>query len=88
MSVIATGAWKLTRAWWIERLDARAVAYAATHTVGELRRWMKRFIARVEPDELQQRDEDIIVERSVTIDHSIAPGHRRDGDDQGAILTE
>ncbi|RLV51344.1 DUF222 domain-containing protein, partial [Aeromicrobium phragmitis] len=49
VSVIANGAWKLTREQSVEKLDRRSVAYAATHTVGELRRWVKRFIARVEP---------------------------------------
>lgn len=51
VSVIANGAWKLTKERSIARLDAPSVAFAATHTVGELRRWIKRFIARVEPDE-------------------------------------
>ncbi|RQN02668.1 DUF222 domain-containing protein, partial [Aeromicrobium camelliae] len=69
VSVIANGAWKLTKKRSIQRLDARSVAYAATHTVGELRRWVKRFIARVEPDEVEKRHEDIVAERSVTIHH-------------------
>ncbi|RQN08566.1 DUF222 domain-containing protein, partial [Aeromicrobium camelliae] len=69
MSVIANGAWKLTKQRFIERLDARSVAYAATHTVAELRRWVKRFIARHEPDEVEKRYEDIVTERSVTIHH-------------------
>ncbi|RQN03254.1 DUF222 domain-containing protein, partial [Aeromicrobium camelliae] len=69
VSVIANGAWKLTREQSVEKLDRRSVAYAATHTVGELRRWVKRFIARVEPDEVEKRYEDVVAERSVTIHH-------------------
>ncbi|WP_293784901.1 HNH endonuclease signature motif containing protein [uncultured Aeromicrobium sp.] len=69
VSIIASGAWKLTKARSIERLDCRAVDYAATHTTGELRQWVKRFIARVEPDEVEKRYEDIVAERSVTIHH-------------------
>ena len=33
-----------------ERLDATVVAYAATHTLTELRQWLRRFVARVEAD--------------------------------------
>ncbi|RQN02926.1 DUF222 domain-containing protein, partial [Aeromicrobium camelliae] len=69
VSVIANGAWKLTKQRSIQRLDARSVAYAATHTVGELRQWVKRFIARHEPDEVEKRYEDTVAERSITIHH-------------------
>ncbi|WP_293785397.1 HNH endonuclease signature motif containing protein [uncultured Aeromicrobium sp.] len=80
VSVIAAGAWKLTKQRSIGRLDARAVAYAATHTVGELRRWIKRFIAQVEPDEVEKRYEDIVAERRVTIHH--------DEDGTGSLYAE
>ncbi|MFD1858604.1 HNH endonuclease signature motif containing protein [Aeromicrobium camelliae] len=80
VSVIANGAWKLTQARSIEKLDARSVAYAATHTVGELRQWVKRFIARHEPDEVEKRYEDIVAERSVTIHH--------DEDGTGSLYAE
>ncbi|RQN09577.1 DUF222 domain-containing protein, partial [Aeromicrobium camelliae] len=80
VSVLANGAWKLTKERSIARLDARSVAFAATHTVGELRRWVKRFIARVEPDEVEKRYEDIVAERSVTIHH--------DEDGTGSLYAE
>ncbi len=32
----------------IVRLDRRVVVYASTHTVAELRTWLRRFVARVE----------------------------------------
>ncbi|MFD1859914.1 DUF222 domain-containing protein [Aeromicrobium camelliae] len=69
VSIIAAGAWKLTQERSIAKLDRRVVAYATTHTTGELHQWIKRFIARVEPDEVEKRYEDIVAERSVTIHH-------------------
>ncbi|RQN01687.1 DUF222 domain-containing protein, partial [Aeromicrobium camelliae] len=80
VSVLANGAWKLTKERSIARLDARSVAYAATHTVGELRQWVKRFIARHEPVEVEKRYEDIVAERSVTIHH--------DDDGTGSLYAE
>ncbi|WP_166376119.1 DUF222 domain-containing protein, partial [Aeromicrobium phragmitis] len=60
VSIIAAGAWKLTEERSVKKLDRQVVAYAATHTTGELRQWMRRFIARVEPDETEKRYEDIV----------------------------
>ena len=34
----------------IIRLDQRVVAYAESHTVAELRAWLRRFVVRVEGD--------------------------------------
>ena len=36
-------------------LDTKAVAYAQTHTLAELRRWLRRFITRVEADAAIER---------------------------------
>ncbi|WP_279432351.1 HNH endonuclease signature motif containing protein [Aeromicrobium phragmitis] len=80
VSAIAACAWKLTRERSIEKLDARSVAYAATHTVSELRRWVKRFIARHEPEETEKRYAEIVAERSVTIHH--------DEDGTGSLYAE
>ncbi len=33
-----------------DRLDATVVSYAATHTLTELRQWLRRFVSRVEAD--------------------------------------
>lgn len=46
------------------RLDQRVVAYASTHTVSQLRSWLKRFAARVEPKELEERAADERAKRS------------------------
>ncbi|MEH3034220.1 MAG: DUF222 domain-containing protein [Aeromicrobium erythreum] len=39
------------------RLDGLAVGYATTHTTAELRRWLRRFVARTEPDLATERAE-------------------------------
>jgi len=69
VSVIAQASWKLTETRSVERLDKQAAAYARTHTVGELRSWVRRFVARVEPEETEKRFEQIVADRSVTVVH-------------------
>ena len=56
---------KLQRAESIERLDRQVVAYAETHTVAELRRWLKIFVARVESDLFNERAERARADRGV-----------------------
>ena len=53
----------------IVRLDQRVVTYAETHTTAQLRQWIRRFIARVEPDEHQARAEDARENRRVDAWH-------------------
>src|SRR5690349_333127 len=65
VQIIADAIAKLKRETSIIRLDQRVVAYASTHTVTELRRWLARFIARVEPDEHEARAEDEREQRRV-----------------------
>lgn len=60
---------KLERATSIARLDGLAVRYAETHTLAELRRWLKLFIARVEADLFNERAEAEFAKRRVDIDH-------------------
>jgi len=52
-----------------ERLDARASAYGQTHTCSELRSWLKRRIAMLEPEHSAERYEDAVAERSVRVSH-------------------
>ncbi|MGA9715686.1 MAG: DUF222 domain-containing protein, partial [Aeromicrobium sp.] len=59
------------------RLDQRVVAYAQSHTVPELRRWLRRFIQRVEADLATARAERARTDRRVEIQH---------GDDGMAVL--
>ncbi|WP_082556015.1 HNH endonuclease signature motif containing protein [Aeromicrobium sp. Root472D3] len=53
----------------VHRLDRRVVEYAQTHTVAELRAWLKRFVRRVEADLAIERAEDERTKRHVSIQH-------------------
>ena len=50
-------------------LDARVVAYAIVHTATELRAWLKRLTARLEPMSHEERASDAVEDRRVHIDH-------------------
>lgn len=52
-----------------ERLDANAVDYAMAHTPGQLRAWLRRMKARLEPAKTLQSAEAAIQARRVTISH-------------------
>ena len=60
---------KLQRAESIARLGRQVVAYAETHTVAELRRWLKIFVARVESDLFNERAERARENRGVDVIH-------------------
>lgn len=60
---------KLERPASIARLDRQVVAYAESHTVAELRRWLKVFIARVEADLANERAERDRNDRGVDVGH-------------------
>jgi hypothetical protein len=51
------------------RLDQQAVDYARCHTVTELRRWLRRFVDRVETDLALERAERAREDRRVEITH-------------------
>ena len=51
------------------RLDQRVVAYAQAHTVTELRRWLRRFVERVETDLALERAERAREQRRVDVRH-------------------
>ena len=60
---------QLKRAESVHRLDARVVEYAETHTVAELRAWLKRFVRRVEADLATERADDERAKRHVSVQH-------------------
>ena len=60
---------KLKRPESISRLDLRVVGYAESHTVAELRRWLKLFVARMEADLFNERAEDERKQRRVEVVH-------------------
>ncbi|MGH3474590.1 MAG: DUF222 domain-containing protein [Aeromicrobium sp.] len=51
------------------RLDQRVVTYAESHTVAELRAWLRRFVVRVEGDLAAERAEAERVNRHVDVFH-------------------
>ena len=53
----------------VTRLDTTVVAYASTHTTAELKRWLRRFVERVEPDEAVTRAGAARERRYVRVDH-------------------
>ena len=50
-------------------VDDRVVGYASTHTATELRSWLRRLIARLEPERHEDRSRDAVNDRRVHIDH-------------------
>ena len=50
-------------------VDAKVADYASSHTPAELRSWMKRLVARLEPDGLSERTRARLDERRVRIAH-------------------
>jgi hypothetical protein len=60
---------QLKRAESVHRLDRRVVEYAQTHTVAELRSWLKAFVRRVEADLAIERAEDERTKRHVSVQH-------------------
>jgi hypothetical protein len=50
-------------------VDERVADYATTHTAAELRSWLKRLTARIEPEHHEERARDAVDDRRVHIDH-------------------
>jgi len=60
---------QLKRAESVHRLDRRVVGYAETHTVAELRAWLKAFVRRVEADLAVERADAERERRYVSVKH-------------------
>lgn len=67
--VLADAAARLERLESLRILDARAAEYACTHTLGELRAWLRRLIAQLEPDLQSERARRALAERRVSVEH-------------------
>jgi hypothetical protein len=52
-----------------ERLESTGLPYAETHNVSELRAWLKRFVARIEPEGFNARADEARRERRVEVAH-------------------
>ncbi|WP_374999642.1 DUF222 domain-containing protein [Aeromicrobium sp. CTD01-1L150] len=66
---IASAAWRLRRPESLLELDARAPGYAAEHTLAQLRQWLRRLVARLEPDLVAERRKDAQARRGVWFSH-------------------
>jgi hypothetical protein len=64
---IVSTAWKLHAPENITRLDEAVLAYATSHTLGQLKGWLRRFLVRVEPDHAIGRRQAAHADRTVTI---------------------
>ncbi|MET1132587.1 MAG: DUF222 domain-containing protein [Aeromicrobium sp.] len=53
----------------VEAIDRGAVDYAETHTVGELRSWLRRLRARLEPQQVEAETARATQERRVSVTH-------------------
>lgn len=51
------------------KLDSKVVAYASTHTATQTKAWLRRFVARVEPDHQRERTRRGLADRVVWFDH-------------------
>jgi hypothetical protein len=67
--LIASTAGNLCQPGSVTELDAKAVAYASTHTATQTKSWLRRFVARTEPDQLQTRARRALGDRQVWVDH-------------------
>ncbi len=66
---LAHAANRLQHADSVMRLDQNGTVYASAHTVAELRRWITRFCARVEPAETNEASEQARSLRHVKVSH-------------------
>ncbi|MFS0886309.1 DUF222 domain-containing protein [Aeromicrobium sp. 179-A 4D2 NHS] len=70
VSAIAATTEKLETAAALATLEATAAEYAATHTVAELRAWLRRLRARLEPEQSAHEREHAVEQRRVSIRHN------------------
>ena len=75
--LVAKAAWQLVRDESKTMLDDAAVEYAATHTPPQLQAWLRRMVARLEPDQVAERRKRALDQRGVWFSY---------GDDGMAIL--
>ena len=63
--LVAKAAWRLVRDESKTMLDSAAVEYAATHTPPQLQAWLRRMVARLEPDQVAERRKRALDQRGV-----------------------
>lgn len=89
LAVIAHAAFRLQKPESLTALDSRVVAYAESHTPSQLRAWLRRFVARLEPERVAERRKRDLEQRSVFFDHDddgIAWMHAMMSSEDAALL--
>lgn len=69
LRLISLAALKLVEPDSLVELDGKATTYASSHTATQTKAWLRRFVARVEPDQHQSRARDALSERRVWVEH-------------------
>ncbi|MGQ3248312.1 MAG: DUF222 domain-containing protein [Aeromicrobium sp.] len=64
---IASARWRLHEVASVELLDESVLPYATTHTLSQLKGWLRRFVTRVEADDAARRRREATAQRNVTI---------------------
>jgi len=67
--MIAATAYRLQVPESMNALDAKVVPYAVSHTPAQLKAWLRRFVARTEPEQVVERRKHDLEQRSVYFDH-------------------
>ena len=69
VGMVAATAYRLQLPGSLAALDAKVVSYAVSHTPSQLRAWLRRFVARMEPEQVVERRQRDLEQRSVYFDH-------------------
>jgi hypothetical protein len=64
---VASARWRLHEPASVEVLDATVVPYAVSHTLAQLKAWLRRFVLRVEREHAERRRREAHATRHVTI---------------------
>jgi hypothetical protein len=69
VGMIAATAYRLQLPESLTALNAKVVPYAVSHTPSQLKVWLRRFVARTEPEQVVERRKHDLEKRSVYFDH-------------------
>lgn len=69
LRLIAATLYRLTRPESAAALDAKLADYAPTHTPAQLKTWLRRMVARLEPDAVTERRKAAFKDRGAYLDH-------------------
>jgi uncharacterized protein DUF222 len=69
LSLIAAAAYRLQLPESLTALDAKVASFAVSRTPAQMKGWLRRFVARVEPEQVVERRKRTLEDRSVFFDH-------------------